>query len=191
MSPNAGGIAGAEPWIIRLSEESHTEGFVQIVDTASGNRVVTVIEILSPTNKRAGDAQEDYRRKQRELRQGGVSLVEIDLLRSGRRVLQIPEFEIPPERRTAYAACAHRGDEPDRFDDFGFPLRERLPGICIPLRAADPDAVLDLQALVDQAYADGAYDDLDYSKPPIPPLSPKDAAWAKQRVKRAGRDKRQ
>jgi len=187
ISPHAAGIAVAEPWVVRLPDETYTEGFVQIVDTAAGNRVVTVLEILSPSNKRAGQAQDDYRRKQRELRDGGVSLVEIDLLRGGRRVMQVSEHDVPPERRTAYAACVHRGYERDRFEYFGFPLREGLPAIRIPLRVADPDAVLDIQSLVDRAYADGAYDDLDYSKPAVPPLETEDRAWAEQLLREAGR----
>ena len=186
-SPIAGSVAIAEPLVIHLPDETHTEGFLQIIDTSSGNEVVTVVEILSPTNKRSGAAQVDYRRKQEELRDGGVSLVEIDLLRAGKRVLQVSEYEIPPSQRMAYAACVHRGYKRDRFEYYGMALRLPLPAIRIPLREADEDVVLNIQSLVDQAYADGAYDDLDYSKPPTPPLTAEDDLWADELLRAAGR----
>jgi hypothetical protein len=70
---------------------------------------------------------------------------------------------------------------------YRIPLRERLPAIRIPLRPADPDAVLDIQTLVDQAYQDGRYDDIDYSEPFRPPLDPEDAAWAAALLLAAGK----
>src|SRR5216683_2169652 len=60
----------------------------------------TVIEILSLANKLAGEGQQQYRRKQKELEKTGVSLVEIDLLRSGRRVLSVLQAHVPPRART-------------------------------------------------------------------------------------------
>jgi hypothetical protein len=36
---------------------------------------------------------------------------------------------------------------------------------------------------VDQAYRNGAYDDLDYTKPPVPPTTGDDAAWAGELLK--------
>jgi hypothetical protein len=179
-------VAVAEPIVIQVLDETHTEGFIQILDAAHGNRIVTVIEVLSPTNKRPGPGRDDYRRKQEELWAGGVSLVEIDLLRGGGRTFAVSENEIPPDRRSAYAACVHRGYEGSRFEVYPMPLRERLPAIRIPLRAEDPDAVLDLQALVDRAYADGGYDDIDYAAQPDPPFDPADAAWAAELLKTAG-----
>ena len=46
-----------------------------------GREVVTVIELLSPSNKRAGDDRESYLAKRRELLRSPAHLVEIDLLR--------------------------------------------------------------------------------------------------------------
>jgi hypothetical protein len=53
-----------------------------------------------------------------------------------------------------------------------------LPVIRLPLRPADADVPLDLQALIDRCYHHGRYDDIDYRAPPNPPLEPADAAWA-------------
>jgi hypothetical protein len=181
------GVVVADPLIIERLAETHTEGFIQVIDPAQGSRVVTVIEVLSPTNKRRGKAQDDYRRKQDELWEGGVNLVEVDLLRAGQRVLMVGEHEVPQPDRAAYAACVHRGGDAHRFEYYAIRLRERLPAIRVPLRPGDTDAVLDLQALIQQAYANGAYDDLDYAADPMPPLPAEDAAWADELLRKAGK----
>lgn len=62
------------------------------MDAGSGDRVITAIEVLSPSNKAPGEGQTLYRRKQGERAEGKVSLVEIDLLRGGERVLAIPSW---------------------------------------------------------------------------------------------------
>ena len=60
------------------------------------------------------------------------------------------------------------------------PLRRRQPIIGVPLRGDDPDVPLDLQSVLDAVVERGSYDpDADYSRPPVPPLSPTDAAWAR------------
>ena len=62
-----------------------------------------------------------------ELRQAGVSLVEIDLVRSGKR-----PYETAPEKTKAYHAVVRRGWELTRVPVYPLPLRERLRGIQIP-----------------------------------------------------------
>jgi hypothetical protein len=170
--------ADDEPLVVRLPAESLTEGFIEIVDRAAGNQVVTVIEVLSPANKAGGNGTAEYLRKQREVLVGGTSLVEIDLLRGGRRVTAVRPESLHPARRGPYYVCLHRGWRPDEFEVYTISLRRRLPTIRIPLRQTDPDARLDLQALLEQAYRLGRYDDLDYTRPLEPPLDGADAAWA-------------
>ena len=89
-----------------------TETFIEVIDLGSGKRVVTVVEVLSLANKLPGDSQQKYRQKQEELRAGGVSLVEIDLLRAGRRRLGVPYHRVPISHRTAYQVCVRRGWDP-------------------------------------------------------------------------------
>jgi hypothetical protein len=50
--------------------------------------------------------------------------------------------------------------------------------IPIPLRDSDPDVPLDLQPILEQAYRNGGYDDIDYTAEPDPPLAIDDAKWA-------------
>ncbi|HLL88992.1 MAG TPA: DUF4058 family protein [Tepidisphaeraceae bacterium] len=183
-APAGGTVAVAEPLVIAAPEPLR-ERYIEILDTADGNRVVTVVEFLSPTNKLAGDGRDQYLRKQRDVIAAGVNLVEVDLTRGGRRELAYPESALPPGHRATYAVCAYRGFRASRFEVYALPLRERLPAVRVPLRPGDADAVLDLQALVDRAYTDGGHDDIDYAKPCDPPLSADDAAWVASLV--AGR----
>jgi hypothetical protein len=67
------------------------------------------------------------------------------------------------------------------------PLRERLPSIGVPLRSSDDDAPLDLQALLDQCYRNGGYDeDVDYQGDADPPLDPDDRRWADAVLRKQG-----
>ena len=152
----AGGVAVEEPLLLRVEDEVATEAFVTIIDTTTGGKLVTVIEFLSTSNKLSGDGQNKYRQKQKELKEAGVSLVEIDLLRTGRWVMQAPEHRVPPRYRTTYQMCVHRGWRDSEYEIYHAPLRQKLPAIHVPLRESDPDASLDLQTLIEQAYRNGA-----------------------------------
>jgi hypothetical protein len=186
-APDQAGVAMAEPVRIHYAPEPVTETYIEIIDAGTGQRVVTVIEFLSLSNKFPGEGQEQYERKQHELRQASVSLVEIDLLRAGRRVLSLPLSSVPVALRTTYQVCVRRGWETDTFEVYPVPLRERLPIIRIPLRQTDNDARLDLQALIDHAYRKGRYDTINYRIAAEPPLEGADATWAHQLLHEAGK----
>ena len=175
----------AQPLLIE-EDEPITEGFIQIVDTSSGQHVVTVIEVLSPTNKLRGEDRRLFLRKRRELARGGVNLVEIDLLRIGHRMPPLLRKNLPRDYETPYCVLARRAWS-SKFEYYRIPLRERLPKIPIPLRQTDRDVVLDLQAVFDQAYVNGRYDDTDYALDPKPPLTAADAAWAATLLREKGR----
>jgi hypothetical protein len=166
--------------------EPETQGFIEIIETQPERRVITVIEVLSLSNKYAGPGRELYQQKQQDLLEGCVSLVEIDLLRAGPHVLQLPLELYPASHRTHYKVCVHRGWKASA-EIYRVPLRERLPAIRVPLRRTDADVPLDLQALIAQVYRHGRYDDIDYTVPPVPPLSPDDAAWADELLRAAGK----
>jgi hypothetical protein len=173
--------AVAEPVILEFVAEPVTEGYLEIRDAADQGRVVTSIEFLSPTNKVRGAGAREYVQKQRLLWQAGVNLVEIDFTREGDRELALPLERAPAELNSTYMACVRRAAEPQRLAVYPLPLSERLPAIAIPLRSQDVDARLDLQSLVDRIYDLGRYDrDIDYTRPPQPPLNAPDAQWAAQ-----------
>jgi Protein of unknown function (DUF4058) len=64
---------------VPLAEEVQ-ERFLEIREVATG-RVVTVIELLSPKNKRSKVGREAYLQKRRQIMMSQTHLVEIDLLR--------------------------------------------------------------------------------------------------------------
>ncbi|MDA0836950.1 MAG: DUF4058 family protein [Planctomycetota bacterium] len=162
---SSGTVAVATPpKIIRITSEPVSEAYIEILDAASGNKVVTVIEFLSPSNKIAGEGRDAYLRKQREVRAGGANLVEIDLVRKGEWTFSLERGYMPLEDRSAsYMVVARRGSK--RFEAETYPiwLKDRLPNIRIPLRQEDEDVILDLQMLLEKCYQNGRYD-LDYSE---------------------------
>jgi hypothetical protein len=165
------------------------EAYLTILDRASGQRIVTLIEVVSPTNKSAGSGRESYKAKQQEVLASDVHLVEIDLLRKGPHVLAIPESTA---RRRAgdydYLSCVNRAlGVRNRYELYPAQLRNKLPRILIPLADGDPDVKLELQTVLAQNYDDGSYRDrIDYSKPCEPRLRPEDQAWADELIRQAG-----
>src|SRR5438132_494647 len=85
---DSGGTAVlAPPLILTLPvPEEIREPYLEIRRTGT-REVVTVIELLSPTNKRPNsDGLREYLAKRGTVLRSGAHLVEIDLLRSGRRL---------------------------------------------------------------------------------------------------------
>lgn len=139
--------------------------------TREGRQLVTMIELLSPSNKR-GEDRERYVDKRRQTLRAGANFVELDLLRGHGRVA-------PDGLATCdyYALVARREAMPDA-GVWPLRLRDPLPTIPIPLRPPDPDATLDLQAVLHEVYDACRYDGYAYDAPPDPPLVPADQAWA-------------
>jgi hypothetical protein len=171
-------VAVAEPLLIKVKSEPSYEGFIQITDPSAGGRLVTVVELLSISNKTSKPGIAQYRRKQDETYEAGVSIVEIDLLRAGEWVLMAPELSVPAADRQPYRACVKRSWKWSEWEYYHLPIRKRLPAIRIPLREQDGDAFLDLQEIIDRVYLNGGYDEIDYSLPPVPPLDPAIRDWA-------------
>jgi hypothetical protein len=187
IAPSSTAVALAEPITLELSDEMATEGFIEIIDTRTGGKVITVIEFVSMTNKLPGPGQDQYRRKRLELETGGVSLVEINLLRSGPFIETFPQAMLHPENRTPYYVIVHRGWAKQTYQYYPMALAERLSAIAIPLRETDADVVLDIQSLIDRVYRNGAYDiEIDYASNPNPPLEGRAAEWADALLKEAG-----
>jgi hypothetical protein len=136
-----GAAALVEPLVFELDELEVTEGYIEIREGNDG-KVITVIEFLSPSNKRRGAGQDQYLQKQAELLASDTSLVEIDLVRSGQRVLALPADQIPIQHRDAYLACVSPGWNRRRRELYPMPLRQRLPVLPIPLRRQEPPLTL-------------------------------------------------
>ena len=146
--------------------EEHRETFLTI-RRGKPSEVVTVIELLSPTNKRKGtDGRQQYTEKSASLLKTKTHLVELDLLRSGERTL----VSEPPAGD--YFAIISRAERRPFVEVYGWRLLNRLPVIPIPLAGSDPDVKLDLQQAFTLVYDRAGYDyALDYQQAVTPPLT--------------------
>jgi len=171
-------VTAAEPIVVDLGDEVLRH--VEIVDSRA--HVITAIELLSISNKIDSDAALAWRRKREDYLRGGISVVEIDLLRGGSWALPSRSLLKPvPEGRVCHHAAVTRPPRIQRCEFYILPLRQRLPAIRVPLRPNEADVALDLQVLVDQCYQGGRYGSvIDYSRPPEPPLPSDEAAWAEE-----------
>jgi hypothetical protein len=175
--------AAAEPLIVpTLMDEEIEEAFLKIVHVES-EELVTLIEVLSPTNKiRGSSGRKSFMEKRREIMNTEVSWVEIDLLRGG-----VPSVTDPPLRPSDYRILVSRGDQRTRTRFWPVSVRQPLPVIKIPLRGKDPEVPLDLSSVFRTVYDRAAYDvSVDDRKPPQPPLEGDDAKWARELLRGGG-----
>jgi hypothetical protein len=152
--------------------DPHTETFIEVLRLPE-QEVVAVLELLSPTNK-AGDGRGFYFEKRQQLLRQRVHIVELDLIRSGRR-LQL-DRPLPPGD---YYAFVSHSDRRPYCDVYPWTVRDRLPILPLPLRAPDQDVQIDLGQALEVAYQRGQYDRLvRYDQPPpAPSFAGEDAEW--------------
>lgn len=137
-----------------------------------GERLVTVIEMLSRSNKYAGGDREKYLQKRYELLKTDAHLVEIDLLRGG------PRLPLDGMPECDYCALVSRAEDRPKVGIWPIMLRERLPVVPIPLREPHQDVALDLQEMLSLVYDRSGYARRIYRGTPQPALSAADAEWA-------------
>jgi hypothetical protein len=181
----------------QLSDELFSHHFVEIRDAQRAHKLITLLEILSPSNKAPGPDRDAYGAKQRDVLESDASLIEIDLLRTGAHVLPSPALatfvaELNP--RPDYLVMVSRASKRATsglnigYVFFPFNLVEWLPCIPVPLKPEEPEVTLDLQFPFNAAYEGGPYllGAIDYSKPPVPALTGPDANWAEQLLRERG-----
>jgi hypothetical protein len=175
--------ADVEPVELRaFVEEEHRETFVDIYEAARGQRLVTSIEILSPSNKQPNTPGWDqYLRKRRSLLLSDANLVEIDLLRGGQRPPMLDPWPASP-----YTLLVARAKKFGYCRVWPAHFRRRLPPIPVPLAPPDPDLRLDLQPMIEAIYQRSRYArSIDYSRPLTPPLSREESAWLERQRRQA------
>jgi hypothetical protein len=174
------------PLVFEMAHDERRESYVEIRTrlAVGGERVVTAIEVLSPSNKTPGDkGRELYLQKQAEILGSEVHLVEIDLLRGGAHTTRVLLDRL---RRKAgpfdYHVSVHRFDQPGRFFVYPWQLAEPLPVIGVPLMPDDGEVSLDLQAVFTRCYDTGPYRRRIVYDPAriVPALSPEKTEWVKQ-----------
>lgn len=177
MTAPGPGVAVLEPTVLPQPRFLKVkELFLRILD-AESREVVTVIELLSPSNKTARERNE-YLAKRDRLLEVGVNLLELDLLRGGRR---IPTSEpLPPGD---YYAFLSRAARPAEVSVFAWTIRDRLPTLPVPLRGEEPDVTVDFQAVFDRTFEEGGFGyRLRYDDALSPSLPASTAAWIRERL---------
>jgi hypothetical protein len=181
-SDQGGGTATAvlpdiEPAALTLPDyDENPEAYIDI-RTFPDRELVTSIEILSPSNK-SPSGHGEYWTKRASMILQGVHLVEIDLLLQGRR---LPAIEpLPPGDFYAFVS---RGNRRPRCEVYGWSIRRPLPKLPIPLKAPDPDVILDLAQAVETTFNGGRFEQNLLYEMPIPAsLSESDRAWVAERL---------
>ena len=154
------------------------------VRRVDNRQVIAIIELLSPTNK-GGDGYREYLAKRAATLYSPTHLVEIDLLRAGRRM---PVIGPAPEAAHYRILVANARRSEPVADLYAFGIRQAIPDFVMPLAQEDEGIAVNLNSVVNSVYADGSYDlDIDYGQdPPEPPLSDDDRAWVEQLLRQQG-----
>ena len=179
-----------KPVTIWAEPQEVREPFVQVLSLGGEGRVVSIIELLSLSNKTAGAVgRRKYQEKQETLISGEAHFLEIDLLRGGSHAFFLDRRTLASAQGDFdYAACLHRSGGGYRWETWTRTVRQPLPrALLLPLTNNMPDAVFDLQALVNHVYDARRYEGrIVYQNEPIPPLAPGDKEWADTLLKENG-----
>lgn len=137
------------------------------------DRLVLVIELLSPVNKRPGQGRQAYLEKRDSYLSAQVHLVEIDLLRTG------PRMPVEAAPACDYLILVSNFYERPNCDVWPISVRQRLPDLQLPLLKPDGPVLLELSEALRLTYARARYDlRVNYRESPTPPLAEADATWA-------------
>jgi hypothetical protein len=154
--------------------EEHQEEFIEVRQRTDG-RLVTLVDVVSPTNKLIDAGRQAYLAKRNEGKTQGANLVEIDLVLQGQPTLEYSRDGLPD---WDYAVTVTRASQPERYEIYSATLQKRLPRFRMPLAADDRDTVLDLQASFTRCYDQGGFAaKIDYERDPALPLAREDVQW--------------
>ncbi|PSB07221.1 hypothetical protein C7B76_28345 [filamentous cyanobacterium CCP2] len=161
---------------VPITEEVR-ESYLEIRHVGTG-QVITVIEVLSPKSKRAGEGTQ-YAKKRRKALGSLSHLVEIDLLRGGE-----PQ-PIAGQVQSDYRILVSRAESRPEAELYPFNWREPIPPFHLPLCPGDQEPIIDLEDILNAIYDEAALDlAIDYSKQPLPPLSDADFSWLRNHLSR-------
>jgi hypothetical protein len=158
----------AIPWEVK-------ERYLEVREVAT-KELITVIEVLSPVNKRSGKGRSIYETKRTKILTSLTNLIEIDLLRSGQPMAMMGATE------SQYRILVSRSNDRPDADLFRFNLQDPIPDFPVPLRPESPDAIVNLQSILNETYQRGRLDlSIDYSQDLVPSLSESDRVWVLSR----------
>jgi hypothetical protein len=160
--------------------EEHTEESIEIRQRSDG-RLVTLVDVVSPTNKLTPEGRQTYLQKRAEAKAGGTSLVEIDLVLQGQPLLDYSREGLP---EWDYAVTVTRSTQPERYEIYTATLQKRLPRFRLPLAPDDRDTVLDLHAAFTRCYDQGNLAaKIDYQRDPATRISDDNLKWLGELLK--------
>ncbi len=167
-----------------LIEMEFRESFVEVYELRPDRRLVTTIEVLSPSNKRyRSPGWFRYCRKRQAHLEGSANLVEIDFLRGGRRM----PMEDPWPESPYYVLVSRKPTAPQCAVWPAYCLRP-LPEIPVPLSPPDADVQLALQPMIEAIYERSRYAlDIDYGQRCRPRLDPAHVKWLEEHAPAAGK----
>jgi Protein of unknown function (DUF4058) len=172
-----GGVAtldavSIEPQIVTgLETIEERDVWIEIVRLPD-RKLVTAIEVLSPSNK-TNEGIGEYRGRRSEYHQQRAHVVEIDFLQGG--------------RRTDYTSHAKTGDcfysvarypRSGQVEVYAWSLKDKLPTLPIPLKAPDKDLAINFAKVFQQTFTLGRYRNrLRYGEY-APPVKAEHQPWA-------------
>ncbi len=150
-----------------------------VIRERSTQEVVTVIETLSPSNKRGGgDGRREYLAKRDEILSSTSHLVELDLLRGGERLPVVEPLPVAD-----YFCIVSRHHRRPRAELYAWSIQQPLPTVMVPLKRGDSDVPLALQLVFDTVYSRAGYDRMiDYMRQPTPGFSQQQLQWVRQQI---------
>jgi Protein of unknown function (DUF4058) len=173
-----GNIAVSEPStqprsVTLIHPETVRQSYLEVREIATG-QVVTVIEVLSPVNKRPGKGRIDYENKRAMVFNSSSNMVEIDLLRQGQPMAE-------QDTHSHYRILVSPEEKRPQADLYDFNVQDLIPCFPLPLRSEDICPRVDLRSLLDGIYDRSGYGFvIDYNQPPVPALPESDLNWVRQ-----------
>jgi hypothetical protein len=165
--------ATEQPLFTSIVREEHHEEYIEILQRKDG-RLVTLLDVVSPTNRVTDAGRHAYLQKRREAKSVGANLVELDLVLQGQPTLDYSRENLGD---WDYAITLTRASRPDRHEIWTTTLQKELPRFKLPL-AADDHTVVDLRTAFARTYDQGGYaNKIDYTRDPPVPLSGEDRRW--------------
>lgn len=154
--------------------EQH-EDYIEIRQPRPDDRLITLIDVVSPANKLTDAGRTAYLDQRREGKNANANLVEIDLVLQGQPTLEYSRDGLP---EWDYAVTVTRSTQPDRYEIYISTLQKKLPRFRLPLAPDDRDTVLDLQTAFTRCFDQGAFAKrIDYQRDPPVPLTEEDRRW--------------
>lgn len=162
------------PLFTSIIREEHAEEFIEVRQRTDG-RLITLVDVVSPTNKLNPCGRQAYLDKRREARVQNASIVEVDLVMQGQPMLDYSRDGLPD---WDYAVTVTRSTQPERYEIYTSTIQKRLPRFKLPLAVDDRDTVVDLQAAFARCYDQGGFGgNVDYRKDPPVVAADEDRRW--------------